>query len=154
IRCVPSCAVSNSIIYTYLENYPVGPFAKASGFPFKTGYPNPDEASAAIQSALNRPLGVLGGDGVSSCNGSQDCIERIADVAFEWAPQETNPNSSARYGQLYAYVFSHAQSGDITETIAFPNESGGQTPNVATHVLEPFKGGLTVDPNPAKNNAY
>jgi len=42
VRCVPSCTAPNPIIYTYLENYPVNPFAASgnggSGFPIKTGY--------------------------------------------------------------------------------------------------------------------
>src|SRR5262249_47533607 len=87
IRCKPSCTARNPTIYTYLENYPVAPFAVGgSNFPTGSSFPTPAEAAAAIESAINRPLGVLGGDGVSPCNGSSMCLERIADVAFEWAP--------------------------------------------------------------------
>jgi hypothetical protein len=69
IRCKPSCSAANPIIYTYLENYPVAPFAAAgSGFPARTGYPTQAEAAAAITSALTRPLGQYGGDGVSPCS--------------------------------------------------------------------------------------
>jgi len=143
IRCVPSCTAPNPVIYTYLENYPVNPFANSanggSGFPVKTGYATQAEAAAAIQSALTRPLGSL--PGCTSADTKLGCsIQRIADVAFEWAPQPTNPTSSFRYGQLYAFVF----SGNTSETIAFPG-AGGVTPNVATGVLEPFS---TGDPFP------
>jgi hypothetical protein len=56
IRCKPSCTALNPIIYTYLENYPVAPFAAGgSGFPGATGYPTQAEAAAAINSATNRP---------------------------------------------------------------------------------------------------
>jgi hypothetical protein len=61
IRCRPSCSALNPIIYTYLENYLVNPFAASgnggSGFPIRTGYPTQDEAAAAINSAVSRPLG-------------------------------------------------------------------------------------------------
>lgn len=121
IRCVPSCTARNPKIYTYLENYPVAPFAaNGSGFPTRTGYPTQAEAAAAIASAINRPLGVLGGDGTSPCNGSPACIERIADVAFEWAPPADGTSPDTRFGQLYAYIFSHNQSG-ITETLTVPS---------------------------------
>jgi len=130
IRCIPSCTAKNPIIYTYLENYPVGPFASGtngSGFPNKSGYPSNAEVDAAIHSAITRPLGVLGGDGVSPCPGfgGGACVERIADVAFEWAPPATNPTSSSRFGQLYAYIYQHngtdPVAGPITvETTDFP----------------------------------
>ena len=92
IRCKPSCAARNPIIYTYLENYPV----KAVD-PF--GFPTVEEAKAAILKAHN----------------SRE--ERIADVAFEWAPPPDGSSPRTRYGQLYAYVF-HRDSvtGAITET--------------------------------------
>jgi hypothetical protein len=144
IRCQPSCSDPHPMIYTYLENYPVNPFANTanggSGFPFKTGYPTQAEATAAIVSALTRPLGTLGSncpDTVLQCK-----ISRIADVAFEWAPPETNPSSTSRYGQLYAFVFNEA---DLSETIAFG--SSGVTPNLATGLLEPFAAGTPFPPN-------
>ena len=121
IRCKPSCAALNPIIYTYLENYPVAPFAGTSGFPAGSGYPNQSEATAAINSAINRPLGQVNGQSV----------ERIADVAFEWAPPATNPNSSTRFGQQYAYIFAHTgtdQNGNpiIFETTDFPARDFGK----------------------------
>lgn len=126
IRCVPNCTVNNPKIYTYLENYPVAPFA-AGGSHFgssdpnlvSSAYPLQSEAAAAIQSALTRPLGVLGGDGVSPCPRNSPCIERIADVAFEWAPPASNPASSTRFGQMYAYQFAHDAANGITETVNF-----------------------------------
>lgn len=149
IRCVPSCTAANPIIYSYLENYPVNPFANSatggSGFPVKTGYPTQDEAAAAIQSALTRPLGNL--PGCTSADTALGCsIQRIADVAFEWAPPPTNPTSSARYGQLYAFVFNVDPSGNTSETIGFPG-AGGVTPNLATGLLEPFSTGDPFPPN-------
>ena len=149
IRCVPSCTAPNPVIYTYLENYPVNPFANSanggSGFPVKTGYPTEAEAAAAVQSALTRPLGSL--PGCVSADTALGCsIQRIADVAFEWAPPPTNPTSSARYGQLYSFVFSVDSNGNTSETIAFPG-AGGVTPNVATGVLQPFSTGDPFPPN-------
>jgi hypothetical protein len=127
IRCVPSCTAKNPKIYTYLENYPVAPFATSSGFPFSSGYATPDEATAAIHSALKRPLGDNHGSGV--CPGgpaSDGCLERIADVAFEWVPPANNPTSSTRFGTLYAYQFFHNPiSGEITETVNFAPELVG-----------------------------
>jgi hypothetical protein len=161
IRCLPSCSASNPIIYTYLENYPVNPFAASgnggSGFPFKTGYPSTSEAAAAIASALNRPAGTLSGCDPTKTDTPFGCkISRIADVAFEWSPAPTNPTSSSRYGKLYAYIFQ--DGAPPTETIAHPIPTSATnpnvSPNVATRTLQPFKGGLTVDPNPANNNAY
>jgi len=127
IRCKPSCSAPNPIIYTYLENYPVAPFA-GSGFPTGTGYPTQAEAAAAINSAITRPLGVLGGDGVSPCPAGSACIERIADVAFEWAPPADGSSPSSRFGQQYAFVFSHTgpAAGGITETIAASPAQVGQ----------------------------
>jgi len=122
IRCKPSCSALNPIIYTYLENYPVAPFA-ANGSGFGSGatsFPTQDEADAAIASAINRPLGELGGYGISFCpTGSTKCIERIADVAFEWAPAADGSSPRSKFGQLFAYIFNHDASG-ITETIAVP----------------------------------
>ena len=115
IRCKPSCTAKNPIIYTYLENYPVAPFAAGpggSGFPVATGYPTAAEAKAAIQSAITRPIGTV--------NGQK--IDRIADVAFEWAPPASKPTSTTRYGQLYAYIFHRDSSNNITETIDWPND--------------------------------
>jgi hypothetical protein len=133
IRCKPSCTAFNPIIYTYLENYPVAPFASGgSGFPGATGYPTQAEATAAINSALTRPLGVKGGDGMNPCAGDPNCIERIADVAFEWAPPPDGTSPNTRYGQLYAYVFSHTGPGigGITETIsASPGQVGQSIPD-------------------------
>ena len=171
IRCEPSCTASNPIIYTYLENYPVNAFAGSgyvvpgSGFPFKTGFPSQAEASAAIESALNRPVGKLVTNPINgqTCNDDSSVgpvttdtpfgckISRIADVAFEWSPSPTNPTSSSRYGKLYAYIFQ--DGAPPTETIAFPGASG-VAPNVALKTLQPFNGGLTVDPTPANNNLY
>lgn len=121
IRCKPSCTALNPIIYTYLENYPVAPFAVGGskfGSPEGRAFPTQDEAKAAIQSAIKRPLGDINGQPI--CSDSTTCIERIADVAFEWAPPPTNLSSSTRYGQLYAFVFYHDLNG-ITETISVPN---------------------------------
>jgi hypothetical protein len=140
IRCKPSCTAPNPTIYTYLENYPVAPFAKG-GSNFGTGdptitssaYPFQSEAAASIKSALTRPLGVLGGDGKTPCPpGDPTCIERIADVAFEWAAPALNPTSSNRFGQLYAYIFVHGAPGvngspdGITETVYFPDSFTGK----------------------------
>jgi hypothetical protein len=115
IRCVPSCTAKNPIIYTYLENYPVAPFAAGpggSGFPAKTGFPTAAESKAAIQSAITRPIGTV--------NGQK--IDRIADVAFEWAPPAAKPTSSTRFGQLYAYIFHRDSANNITETINWPDD--------------------------------
>lgn len=92
IRCKPSCTAQNPIIYTYLENYPVQT-ADALGFP------SPAEATAAILDAYNNRQ------------------NRIADVAFEWAPPPDGSSPKTRYAQLYAYVFhQHSVTGEITET--------------------------------------
>jgi hypothetical protein len=109
IRCVPSCTALNPKIYTYLENYPVAPFS--ANFPGVFGSPTQAEAAAAMSSAITRPLGVLGGDGVSPCNGSPMCIERIADVAFEWTPAPNNPSGLTRYGKQLAFIFGHDSTG-------------------------------------------
>jgi len=149
IRCVPSCTAKNPIVYTYLENYPVNPFAEFSaghsGFPIKTGFPTQAEATAAIQSAVNRPFGSLTscstGDTVLKCS-----IQRIADVAFEWAPPENNPTSKTRYGTTWAFLFNN----DLTETITVPASSGiagASIPNFAN----PNDNSLTIqvgDPFP------
>jgi len=92
IRCKPSCTARNPVIYSYLENYPV-----KTADPF--GFPTPEEAKAAILDANNHRE------------------NRIADVAFEWAPPPDGSSPETRYGQLYAYVF-HKDSvtGAITET--------------------------------------
>jgi hypothetical protein len=152
IRCVPSCNAPNPIIYTYLENYPVNPFADSrtggSGFPIKTGYPTEAEAKASIESALNRPLGNLTGCNPTGADTALGCsIQRIADVAFEWAPPPSDPSSSTRYGQLYAYVFD-TSSGTPAETITVPAGLVGQhTPNVATKTLNPINAGDPFPPN-------
>lgn len=152
IRCKPSCSAPNPIIYTYLENYPVNPFsasgAGGSGFPMKTGYPTTTEAQLAIQSALNRPnVHNLAGCNAANTDTPFGCkISRIADVAFEWAPPPTNPNSSTRYGQQYAYIFDDSNPLAPTETLAFPSNTdqncsnGGSdcTTNVTTRTLQPF----------------
>ncbi|MFZ3018133.1 MAG: hypothetical protein WA056_06745 [Gallionella sp.] len=93
IRCKPSCTASNPIIYTYLENYPVSTADQVFGFP------TPAEAKAAILNADNNRT------------------DRLADVAFEWAPPPDGSAPKNRYGQLYAYVF-HKDSvtGAITES--------------------------------------
>jgi hypothetical protein len=103
VRCKPSCLAPNPIIYTYLENYPVAPFATTSGFPTASGYPTTAEAKAAIQSAITRPAGAT---------------QRIADVAFEWAPPALNPTSSSRFGTLWAYIVDPADP--TVETLTFP----------------------------------
>jgi len=154
VRCVPSCSAKNPIIYTYLENYPVNPFAASgnggSGFPSKTGYPSTAEASAAIQSALNRPSGNLAGCDPAKTDTAFGCkISRIADVAFEWAPPQASPSSSTRYGQLYAYIF--ADGAPPSETIGWPF-AGGSAPNVATKTLQPFHG--LADSGPLPINSY
>jgi hypothetical protein len=149
IRCKPSCAAPNPIIYTYLENYPVRPFA-AGGTNFGNpnggnSYPTQAEATAAINSALNRPLGDINGNPI--CTDATTCLERIADVAFEWAPSPTNPTSSTRYGQLYAYVFNHDSSG-VTETISVPPHLVGlEIPNFATGGLTTINAGDPFPPN-------
>jgi hypothetical protein len=127
IRCVPSCAARNPTIYTYLENYPVFPFSKGGsnfGDPnplhSTAGSPTQPEATAAITSAINRPVGINPVTGVA--------VDRIADVAFEWAPPATNPTSTTRFGQQYAFLFfrdcsgltqaqCNAGGGPISETI-------------------------------------
>ena len=149
IRCIPSCTAPNPTMYTYLENYPVNPFAASgnggSGFPFKSGFPTQAEATAAIDSALNRPLGALPGCDPSKTDTAFGCkISRIADVAFAWAPSPTNPNS-AKYGQIYAFIFNESDPSNITETIASP--TAGASPNLATGVLEPFNAGDPFAPN-------
>jgi hypothetical protein len=150
IRCIPSCSATNPKIYTYLENYPVNPFSNSftggSGFPAKTGYPTQGEAAAAIASALTRPQGDLPGCDPNQTDTALKCsIQRIADVAFEWASPPSNPASSTRYGQLYAFIFSTA-SGTPTETIAFPG-AAGVTPNLASGTLQPFNTGDPFPPN-------
>jgi hypothetical protein len=126
IRCVPSCTAANPIIYTYLENYPVNPFATSevagnSGFPIKSGYLHTSEATAAIASALNRPApgspapaGCTNGDTFLGCG-----INRIADVAFEWAPPPgSSATSKTRYGTTWAFQFGKdPATGKIVETI-------------------------------------
>lgn len=152
IRCVPSCNAPNPIIYTYLENYPVNPFADSrtggSGFPIKSGYPTDAEAKAAIESALNRPLGNLTGCSPTAPDTPLGCsIQRIADVAFEWAPPPTDPSSPTRYGQLYAYVFD-TSTGTPAETIVVPaGLVGKHTPNVAKKTLDTIKAGDPFPPN-------
>jgi hypothetical protein len=152
IRCKPGCSSSNPIIYTYLENYPVNPFAASgnggSGFPIKTGYPTTGEAQAAMESALNRPAvhNLAGCDPTKTDTAFKCKISRIADVAFEWAPPPTNPYSSTRYGQQYAYVFDDSNLTAPTETIAATtpadqncSDAGSAcTPNVTTRALQPF----------------
>jgi len=153
IRCVPSCATPNAIVYTYLENYPVNAFAASgnggSGFPILTGYPTQAEAAAAMASALNRPLGKL-----ATCNDALTdtallcSIQRIADVAFEWTPAP-GQTSGRLYGKLYAYIFSADTSGigdqvHTRETITVP--PAGFAPNLAdgNHFVPNFStGGLT-----------
>jgi len=170
IRCKPSCSAPNPIIYTYLENYPVNPFAASgnggSGFPIKTGYPAQAEATAAIQSAIKRPLGDLPGCNPAATDTVLKCsIQRIADVAFEWAPPATNPASSTRFGQLYAFIFSADAThlGDQThvrETISVPpvgfnpnlvnrgpTDLVDLTPNVATGALNAINSGDPFPPN-------
>lgn len=99
IRCKPSCTAKNPIIYTYLENYPVDVADK------KFGFPTPEEAKTAILNANDRNV-----NNVRS-------LDRIADVAFEWAPPPDGSSPGTRYAQLYAYVF-HRDSGTgaITES--------------------------------------
>lgn len=99
IRCKPSCTAPNPVIYTYLENYPVTTVDPR-------GFPTPAEATAAIQNAFNN---------------RQD---RIADVAFDWAPAPDGSAPDRRYGQLYAYVFhKDSTTGEITETRDWFNDS-------------------------------
>lgn len=141
IRCVPSCTAKNPKIYTYLENYPVAPFAKGgSNFGSQdptlvsSAYPLQSEAAAAINSAINRPLGVAPFDPLISLDptkakvcapASDGCLDRIADVAFEWVPPVTNPTSSTRFGTLYAYQFFPDANNNITETVNFAPELVG-----------------------------
>lgn len=157
IRCKPSCSALNPTIYTYLENYPVNPFASGtngSHFPVQTAYPTQAEAAAAIASALNRPLGSLVTNPLdgSTCNTTDTpfacSIQRIADVAFEWAPPPSNPSSPTRYGQLYSYIFSADGSGigdqvHTRETITVP--PAGFAPVLAGKEIPDFvNGGLTT----------
>jgi len=155
VRCVPSCTAPNPIIYTYLENYPVAPYATTTHFgtPNATSaYPAPDEATRAIQNALMRPLGDISGNPTCGVNGSGNpsgtCRERIADVAFEWAPPATNPTSSTRYGQLYAYIFRNFGGGNTAETIAVPPDLVGKSiPNFATGAIIRINAGDPFPPN-------
>lgn len=149
VRCKPGCGAANPIIYTYLENYPVAPFAAGgSNFGNPNGgnsYPTQAEAAAAITSALSRPLGDINNNPI--CTSQATCLERIADVAFEWAPSATNPTSSTRYGQLYAYIFNHDANG-ITETIAVPPRLVGlEIPNFATGGVTTINAGDPFPPN-------
>jgi len=129
VRCIPSCTARNPLIYTYLENYPVNAFsdshAGGTGFPVFTGFPSNAEAAAAMASAINRPAGSLS-TCVSGDTGLGCSLERIADVAFEWAPPLNNPTSSTRFGRLYAYLFhdfSAAKDGsNVSETIGWFND--------------------------------
>ena len=92
IRCKPSCTAQNPIIYTYLENYPV----KTAD---PRGFATPAEAKTAIKDAF------------------ENRQNRIADVAFDWAPPPDGSAPNRRYGQLYAYVFlKNSTTGAITET--------------------------------------
>ena len=151
IRCIPNCQATNPRIYTYLENYPVNPFAASgiggSGFPTKTGYPTEAEAAAAIQSALNRPLAqnLAGCDPASTDTIFRCKIDRIADVAFEWAPPPTTPSSSTRYGTTWAFFYNTDAAGTITETVSDPEARS--TPNLATRVLETDVRGDPFAPN-------
>lgn len=114
IRCIPNCAAKNPTIYTYLENYPVFPFTKGG-----TNFGNPDgtgagfssqaEATAAIRSAITRP--------------ATPGLQRIADVAFDWAPATANPTSSTKFGKQFAYVFHQDGNGVISETRNWPNDA-------------------------------
>jgi len=141
IRCSPSCAAPNPKIYTYLENYPVAAFA-AGGSNFESqsptltssAYPLQSEAAAAMNSAINRPLGLAPFDPTISLDPTKaavcapataGCLDRIADVAFEWAPPALNPTSSSRFGQLYAYQFFPGPNNAITETVNFASELVG-----------------------------
>jgi len=123
IRCIDPanpkstspCTAKNPIIYTYLENYPVVPFATDSGFPGNSGYPSQNDAARAMNSAINRPSG----NDANTANPPQS-IARFADVAFEWAPPAKNPTSSTRFGQLYAYeVGSDDALGNVPELLNF-----------------------------------
>ena len=151
IRCIPNCQATNPKIYTYLENYPVNPFAASgnggSGFPTKTGYPTEAESAAAIQSALNRPLdkNLVGCDPAKTDTVFGCKIDRIADVAFEWAPPPTDPSSSTRYGTTWAFLYNNDGAGNITETIADP--VARNAPNVHTGVIEPTVAGDPFAPN-------
>jgi hypothetical protein len=155
IRCLPSCTAANPIIYTYLENYPVNTFAATdhggSGFPIFTGYPTQAEAKAAIASALQRPRDndpSLPAPPCSTGDTAFHCkVSRIADVAFEWAPPPGNPTSTARYGQLYAYLFQDpgGSISNITELLTTP--TAGEAPNLATGQLESFAAGDPFPPN-------
>jgi hypothetical protein len=150
IRCKPSCSAPNPIVYTYLENYPVAPFTVGgSNFGHAGGdaYPTAAEGAAAMASAITRPLGDLGGDGVSPCTSGDTCIERIADVAFEWAPPENSPTSSTRYGQLYAYVFFHDGSGITETTDATPPQVGKPIPDLSNRTMGTIVAGDKFPPN-------
>jgi hypothetical protein len=143
IRCVPNCKASNPKIYTYLENYPVAPFAQGgsnfSNLQGGSSYPTQAEAKAAINSALTRPSGSLAINPltgqpctlVAAQNPLKCSVARIADVAFEWAPPAANPTSTTRFGQLYSYIFNQTNPSDpstITETLNYP--SGANVPAI------------------------
>ena len=131
IRCKPNCSAPNPIIYTYLENYPVGLFALTSGFPNQSGYPTQAEANAAVRAAINRPAGTCPAAPANFAPGGGQCkpgasLQRIADVMFEWAPPYTNPTSSTRFGQQYAYFVDQAignTTTNTTETLRWPSDA-------------------------------
>ena len=169
IRCAPSCTAKNAIIYTYLENYPVAPFAKRGTNPsnfesqsltlVSSAYPLQSEAANAINSAINRPLGVFPFDPVNNHSldpnqaafcvpGSDDCLERIADVAFEF-------NLSTGQGKLYAYQYLRDPSlvtvvpYGITETVDFAPHfvNNGQVTNQKTGLPVTIVAGDAFAPN-------
>jgi hypothetical protein len=99
-----------------------------------SAYPLQSEAAAAISSAVNRPLGLFPFNPLISLDptkaavcapATSGCLDRIADVAFEWAPPALNPTSSSRFGQLYAYQFFPDATNTITETVNFAPELVG-----------------------------
>jgi hypothetical protein len=146
VRCKPSCSARNPIIYTYLENYPVAPFAQTSHFPVESGYPTEAEAAAAMKSALNRPAGLCPSTGVApgggACNPGAN-LQRIADVAFEWAPPASNLLSTQRFGQLYAYIVD--QKDPTIETLTFPADAVAGANSRVHFSQDPIKGFPPID---------
>jgi hypothetical protein len=128
IRCSPSCAARNPLIFTYLENYPVNAYATkaggGTGFPVFTGFPSADEANRAMSAAITRPAGNAPGC-VTGDTGLKCSAARIADVAFDWTPPLNQPTSSSRFGRLYAYIFHDFSGGagtNVSETINWFND--------------------------------
>ena len=136
-------------MYTYLENYPVNPFAASgnggSGFPFKSGFPTQAEATAAIESALNRPLGALPGCDPSKTDTAFGCNSRaLPTLLLPWAPSPVSPTST-KYGQIYCLPLRRERPLEHHRNHCLAD--GGGFPNLHTGVLEPFNAGDRFAPN-------